>query len=159
MRMTFWDSPMGSGRNALQAETANVSTRNAKRCLTQVAVGSAIADRPPRRSVRAALPHTAPTSDMWRRIAFPSRLYAHQPSPVTRLCRPVPGACGPDSCSPWLASFPPPSPPLRPVAPSLCSRGSTVSGRRRRACALASVRRSNCTCGFPACSFHEDVFF
>jgi hypothetical protein len=30
-----------------------------------------------------------------------------------------------------------------------------VSGRRRRACALASVRRSNCTCGFPACSFHE----
>jgi hypothetical protein len=24
---------------------------------------------------------------------------------------------------------------------------------------LASVRRSNCTCGFPACSFHEDSFF
>jgi hypothetical protein len=23
---------------------------------------------------------------------------------------------------------------------------------------LASVRRSNCTCGFPACSFHEDSF-
>ena len=32
----------------------------------------------------------------------------------------------------------------------------TLSGRRRRACALASVRRSNCTCGFPACSFRED---
>jgi len=31
------------------------------------------------------------------------------------------------------------------------------SGRRRRACALASVRRPNCTCGFPACSFHEDT--
>ena len=31
-----------------------------------------------------------------------------------------------------------------------------VSGRRWRACALATVRRSNCTCGFPACSFHED---
>jgi hypothetical protein len=30
-----------------------------------------------------------------------------------------------------------------------------LSGRRRRACALASVRRSNCTCGFPAYSFHE----
>ena len=30
------------------------------------------------------------------------------------------------------------------------------SGRRRRACALASVRRSNCKCGFPACSFRED---
>jgi precorrin-6B methylase 2 len=31
------------------------------------------------------------------------------------------------------------------------------SGRRRRACALASVRRPNCMCGFPACSFHEDT--
>jgi len=27
------------------------------------------------------------------------------------------------------------------------------------ALALASVRRPNCTCGFPACSFHEDSFF
>ena len=27
------------------------------------------------------------------------------------------------------------------------------------ALALASARRSNCTCGFPACSFHEDSFF
>ena len=25
--------------------------------------------------------------------------------------------------------------------------------------ALASVRRPNCTCGFPACSFHEDSLF
>ena len=33
----------------------------------------------------------------------------------------------------------------------------TLSGRRRRACALASVRRSICTCGFPACSFYEDT--
>src|SRR5229473_555651 len=31
------------------------------------------------------------------------------------------------------------------------------SGRRRRAYALASVRRSNCTCRFPAYSFHEDT--
>jgi hypothetical protein len=31
-----------------------------------------------------------------------------------------------------------------------------LSGRRRRACALASVRLSNCTCSFPACSFRED---
>jgi hypothetical protein len=23
---------------------------------------------------------------------------------------------------------------------------------------LATVRRSNCTCGFPACSFHEDAY-
>ena len=33
------------------------------------------------------------------------------------------------------------------------------SGRRRRAYALASVRLSNCTCSFPACSFHEDSNF
>ncbi len=31
------------------------------------------------------------------------------------------------------------------------------SGRRRRACALTSVRLSNCTCRFPAYSFHEDA--
>src|SRR5438876_9605018 len=35
-------------------------------------------------------------------------------------------------------------------------RGLIVSGRRRRACALASVRRPNCTYGFPVCSVHED---
>jgi hypothetical protein len=29
----------------------------------------------------------------------------------------------------------------------------------RGALALASVRRPNCTCGSPACSFHEDSFF
>jgi len=34
--------------------------------------------------------------------------------------------------------------------------GNCLSGRRRRACALASVRRPNCTYGFPVCSFHED---
>jgi hypothetical protein len=34
-----------------------------------VAVGTAIADRPPHRSVRAALPHTAPTLDAWRQNA------------------------------------------------------------------------------------------
>src|SRR5216684_2927628 len=34
---------------------------------------------------------------------------------------------------------------------------SCQSGRRRRAVALASVRRSNCTCRFPAYSFHEDT--
>src|SRR5450755_1268882 len=34
-------------------------------------------------------------------------------------------------------------------------RASPSSGRRWRACALATVRRSNCTCGFPAYSFHE----
>src|ERR1035441_2603652 len=32
----------------------------------RVAVGTTIADRPPHRSVRALLAHTAPTSDAWR---------------------------------------------------------------------------------------------
>ena len=31
-----------------------------------------------------------------------------------------------------------------------------LAGRRRRAVALASVRRPNCTYSFPVCSFHED---
>ena len=34
-----------------------------------VAVGTTIAGRPPHRSVRAELPHTAPTLDEWRRSA------------------------------------------------------------------------------------------
>ena len=42
-------------------------------------------------------------------------------------------------------------------APSLHGRypASSLSGRRRRAEALASDRRSNGTCGFPAYRFHE----
>src|SRR5215469_18474548 len=53
----------------------------------------------------------------------------------------------------WSNLFPPPPPPL--VSQS-CSGISQVSGRRRRAFALASVRRSNCTYTFRVCSFHED---
>ena len=42
---------------------------------TRVAVGTAIADRPPHRSVRAELPHTAPPLDGWRQsIAAPRTL-------------------------------------------------------------------------------------
>ena len=33
-----------------------------------VAVGTALTSSPPHRSVRAELPHTAPTSDVWRKI-------------------------------------------------------------------------------------------
>src|SRR5271167_274234 len=40
---------------------------------------------------------------------------------------------------------------------SLNGLQSWQSGRRRRARALASVRLSNCTCRFPAYSFHEDA--
>jgi hypothetical protein len=37
-----------------------------KMVVISVAVGTVIADRPPHRSVRAELPHTAPTLDEWR---------------------------------------------------------------------------------------------
>jgi hypothetical protein len=43
------------------------------------------------------------------------------------------------------------------IADDLGHRFWRLSGRRRRACALASVRLSNCTYGFPVCSFHEDT--
>jgi len=69
------------------------------------------------------------------------------------LCRET---CQIERCSPWSTPFPP-QPPLR-TCPR-CSAGSSVSGRRWRACALATVRRSNCTCSFPAYSFHEDSRF
>jgi hypothetical protein len=49
----------------------------------------------------------------------------------------------------------PPCPPLVLAHP--CSDTSQVSGRRWRAEALATIRRSNCTCSFPAYSFHEDA--
>jgi hypothetical protein len=39
----------------------------------QVAVGTPIAERPPHRSVRAALPHTAPTLGVWRRSGCTAR--------------------------------------------------------------------------------------
>jgi hypothetical protein len=51
-----------------------------------VAVGTIIADRPPHRTVRAALPHTAPTLEDWRAVL----LLAHRSSlghSVSALCR------------------------------------------------------------------------
>jgi len=52
-----------------------------------VAVGTLIAERPPHRSVRAAFPHTAPTSGRRRSLAVCS------PAPVTRSSGSVPGTC------------------------------------------------------------------
>lgn len=66
----------------------------------------------------------------------------------------------------FRSSIPRPPMPLSTLHPAphgarRKTRGQdgSLSGRRRRACALATVRRSNCTCGFPACSFHEDSRF
>src|SRR6516165_6059803 len=44
----------------------------------------------------------------------------------------------------------------RPFGPSSLSR-VIVGSEEARLLTLASVRRSNCTCGFPACSFHESA--
>ena len=49
--------------------------------------------------------------------------------------------------------------PSAPCIKDLALRPVRLSGRRWRACALATVRRSNCTCSFPAYSFHEDSRF
>jgi hypothetical protein len=52
-----------------------------------VAVGTIIADRPQHRTVRAALPHTAPTLEDWRGVL----LLAHRSSPGTLVPRAVSG--------------------------------------------------------------------
>ncbi len=102
--------------------------------LGTLAVGTAIADRPPRGSVRAALPHTALTSD----DSVKSKHGAHLPNPGTRRTRAVPGAWGSGRCSPWFAPFPPPPPPrLAPrcsAASSVIRRDPTPPGRARPAC-------------------------
>jgi len=51
----------------------------------------------------------------------------------------------------WDIAFPPPCTPWLPRRYPV----SSLSGRRRRTKVLASVRRSNWTCGFPASSFHK----
>src|SRR5580700_11904598 len=62
-----------------------------------VAVGTIIADRPPHRTVRAALPHTAPTLEGWREVL----LLAHRSILGTLVPRTVSGECGTDRCSPY----------------------------------------------------------
>jgi len=89
----------------------------------RVAVGTTIAGRPPHRSVRAELPHTAPTLDAGVE-AHVRPLGAHRSTPLTRLCRSVPVTCAAVRCSPWSAAFPPPPPPS--FASPLCSAGSQV---------------------------------
>jgi hypothetical protein len=63
----------GEGRALIKALLAEglieAAGRNAWKVTQAVAVGTAIADRPPHRSVRAELPHTAPALDVSRQIA------------------------------------------------------------------------------------------
>src|SRR5262245_26378932 len=115
----------------------------------RVAVGTPITRRPPRRSVQAVLPHTALTLDSG---AKDTRRTSRNPwdTRTPALCR---ERVRSNDVSPWSTPFPPQPP--RKTSPR-CSAGSSVSGRRWRACTLATVRRSNCTDGFPVCSFHEE---
>jgi hypothetical protein len=70
----------------------------------------------------------------------------------------LPGICPFPACP--RAYLHPSSIQAEPLPSSALScTPSSVSGRRWRACALATVRRSNCTCSFPAYSFHEDSRF
>jgi hypothetical protein len=48
---------------------------------------------------------------------------------------------------------------LEPSRSGRCPAHVGSEEARLIALALASVRRSNWTCSFPASSFHEDVFF
>jgi len=90
--------------------------------LPSVAVGTIIADRPPHRTVRAALPHTAPTLEGWRELL----LLAHRSILGTLYPRTVSGECWTERCSPWPAPFSPQSPPKIAL---LCSSGSSILWR------------------------------
>src|SRR6267378_3742979 len=82
-----------------------------------VAVGTLIAERPPHRSVRAAFPHTAPTSGVGGKPA------ACAPAPVSRSSGSASGTCFAGSHSPWSQPFAPPTP--QRIAPS-CSPASQL---------------------------------
>jgi hypothetical protein len=102
-----------------------------------VPVGTIIADRPPHRTVRAALPHTAPTLEDWRAVL----LLAHRSSPGTLNLRSV-----------WLcafadrASFPFGSRRSRglPVLVHVVSQRARVLRLRRTVCSLAFIAKQPC---------------
>jgi hypothetical protein len=85
--------------------------------IRQFAVGTRVTSRPPPRSVRAAFPHTAPTSGQ---TATACRMQASACDTLTRLrVRRVP--CQPHS--PWSPPLAPPTP--QQIAP-LCSPASQL---------------------------------
>jgi hypothetical protein len=101
-----------------------------------VAVGTTIADRPPHRTVRAALPHTAPTLEDWREVL----LLAHRSIHGTLHPRTVSGWCWLEQCSPWPAPFSPQAPPKIALP---CSSGSSIVWR-----GPTPPKRARPPCGF-----------
>src|SRR5262245_35663380 len=88
-----------------------------------VAVGTPIARRPPHRSVRARLTHTALTVDAWRQKRK-SNCSPHTAQSLGHaLPRSVSGTCKIERCSPQSAPFPP-QPPQKVTL--RCSAGSRV---------------------------------
>ena len=104
-----------SGDTAAVSPLASSTTQ-----ASPVAVGMRGAPHPPHRSVRAVLPHTAPTSDA------SVKCLAYSAQPLGLLSRSVSGECKVSRRSPWSAVFPPPPPPR--VAP-LGSAASSVLHR------------------------------
>src|SRR5713101_8294066 len=80
-----------------------------------VAVGTTIADRPPRRSVRALLRIRLL---LWMSGGENVLLAAHRAIPGTCASRSVSDACVIERCSPQSVPFPP-RPPLKACCPSL----------------------------------------
>src|SRR5216684_7643519 len=106
-----------SGRYALLGPDFHRLDRTSLR-LAHFAVGTRVTSRPPHRSVRAAFPHTAPTSGI-----DGSRLpYASQ-HPVSRLSGSESSACLIGPHSPWSLPFAPPTP--QRIVP-LCSSASQL---------------------------------
>src|SRR6266849_178943 len=98
-----------------------------------IAVGTLIAERPPHRTVRAAFPHTAPTSGVDGELAVCA------PAPVTRLAGTEPGPCCAGSHSPRSPPLAPPTPqqialPCSPAS-QLLRRGLTSHARASSATA------------------------
>ena len=95
------------------------------------------------------------TSSILRTLAF---IATRSTLLLASVCQSRPVAMN----SPWPRAFSPRTPPVvgwnNPVEHH-CSLASSMSGRRRRPEGLASVRRSNWTCGFPASSFHRGASF
>jgi hypothetical protein len=94
-----------------------------------VAVGTGITPRPPRRSVRAELPHTALASGTDDQP--PTNVSDSRGRDVSKLAcsGSRSGASDTTSPSPWLAAFPPPPPPSRELHPQPCSAASSVLRR------------------------------
>jgi len=108
-----------------------------------VAVGTTIADRPPRRSVRARLrirllPRIS-SGKAGIRIRIGMLLAAHRAVPGTCVSRSESGACEIERCSPWSVPFPPQPP--RKNRPSLFGWFTGTTAQSDFSCTYTSAVR------------------